>query len=175
MAKNIRKVRFYRGGLLQDHTSPGEKRLLFKIKEVFSVRLNVCDREQGEAIGRALVGAGYVECVGEQGFVDGLAPYRLTGSEGSSSESPSRPPESSDALHQGENKSGDDLSESHNSSQEGQEPTWVKDLPHRNLDSTTTTGNGIRYTRNFRVFYTSFVKPSESISCEATNKALYRT
>lgn len=69
-------------------------------------------RVQGIAIGQALLEAGYLEPIGELGFMDGLSLYRPV-------------PLKTPITPQG------------NSSNEGQEPLWVKQIPQQ--DSVNTT------------------------------------
>ncbi|XP_026288487.1 putative 1-phosphatidylinositol 3-phosphate 5-kinase isoform X2 [Frankliniella occidentalis] len=81
------------------------------------------DRAEASVIGEALVEGRFLESVTDEGFTDSCALYRILRAEESSL-----------------NQSGSyDATEHSSVGQEGQEPSWVKEIPHRPYDSNTTT------------------------------------
>lgn len=88
----------------------------------------LCSRAEAVFLGEALIEAKFVECVTDDGFSDSNVLYRLIRTEDS-------------PLSQSESQSGSyDRADQTSIGQEGQEPSWVKEVPHRLYDSNATTG-----------------------------------
>lgn len=85
-----------------------------------------CYRAEAIILGEALVEGGFLECVTDDGFSDNCSLYRLV-----------RVQNEDTSLI---TSTSDDHTDQTSVGQEGQEPSWVKEVPHRMYDSNTTTG-----------------------------------
>nr|CAD7195046.1 unnamed protein product [Timema douglasi] len=102
-------------------------------RDSFESSVNMEEFEQGTAIGQALLVAGYLESItmSEQSFNDGYSLYRPL-----LDLSPTQPTLSSS-----------DLEESRRSSQDAQEPLWVKQIPQDDFSTKDSESEGVSMER----------------------------